>query len=346
MDQPTTGNIFSQQLIRGIIPEKHGFFTNYVGYTANGFFVDAQNTVSFGSIDDPSILARTMAYDVAGIIGEADIQINTKANWSTANPTPAGSFDLQTVVLHEFGHTLELLDLYGNGDENKTMYGIYTGLDRQLDKIDKDGIRWIYGDRPLNNPDNLTADGDCQGMVLNWTDASDYEAGFKIYWGPDCNSLQYLNSVGPDVTTYFDVWDQPSCYMVCAYNHEGEYCSNKDSASPTLIPAVPSNLNADKACQGIKLTWTDNSTNESGFRIERSSLKGWSEIGEVGPGVTTFTASYICSNPPCTCSNQTFRVYAFNACGNSAVSNSATQSSCGLFTQPPAAPSNLTAENV
>ena len=183
-------------------------------------------------------------------------------------------------------------------------------------------------------------------MVLNWTDASDYEAGFKIYWGPDCNSLQYLNSVGPDVTTYFDAWDQPSCYMVCAYNHEGEYCSNKDSASPTLIPAVPSNLNADKACQGIKLTWTDNSTNESGFRIERSSLKGWSEIGEVGPGVTTFTASYICSNPPCTCSNQTFRVYAFNACGNSAVSNSATQSSCGLFTQPPAAPSNLTAENV
>jgi hypothetical protein len=62
------------------------------------------------------------------------------------------------------------------------------------------------------------------------------------------------------------------------------------SAGVTVNPAAPTNLTAT-AVSGtqINLTWTDNSTGETGFLIERS-LDGvtWKQIAVVGPNVTSF----------------------------------------------------------
>jgi hypothetical protein len=46
--------------------------------------------------------------EAAQPIDGGDITVNTDFTWSVATPTPAGQFDLQSVLLHELGHALGL----------------------------------------------------------------------------------------------------------------------------------------------------------------------------------------------------------------------------------------------
>jgi hypothetical protein len=81
-------------------------------------------------------------------LSEFDIEINTAYTWATDQPWWYWWwYDVQNVVTHEFGHALQLDDLYGNGDKEKTMYG-YSGQTetkkRSLDNDDKAGMRSLY----------------------------------------------------------------------------------------------------------------------------------------------------------------------------------------------------------
>jgi hypothetical protein len=85
-------------------------------------------------------------------------------------------------------------------------------------------------------------------------------------------------------------------------------------------PNPPSGLTATTASASqINLAWTDNSANESGFRIERSTDGStFTPLTTVGAGVTTY------SNAGLTASTlYSYRVLAFNAAGDSAFSNTA-----------------------
>ncbi|MEQ9441590.1 MAG: ferritin-like domain-containing protein [Cyclobacteriaceae bacterium] len=69
-------------------------------------------------------------------------------------------------------------------------------------------------------------------------------------------------------------------------------CSDDDGPVPDDTLAAPSNLAADNATEGeITLSWTDNSDDEDGFSIERSTSmdSGFAEVGTVAAGVTTYT---------------------------------------------------------
>jgi len=86
-----------------------------------------------------------------GGILECDIVFDDSYTWSVADNCPSGSFDVESVALHEFGHGLQLLDLYGDvGDGEydgaKVMFGrIRSGADkRDLHQDDQDGVQWIY----------------------------------------------------------------------------------------------------------------------------------------------------------------------------------------------------------
>jgi hypothetical protein len=87
------------------------------------------------------------------------------------------------------------------------------------------------------------------------------------------------------------------------------------------IPAAPSGLAATAVSSTqINLTWTDNSGyNEDGFKIERSQNGNtWTQIGTVGPGVTTYASTGLSPNKM-----YYYRVRAYNVLGNSAFSNTA-----------------------
>jgi len=85
-------------------------------------------------------------------------------------------------------------------------------------------------------------------------------------------------------------------------------------------PAAPSGLAA--AAQGdgtIKLTWTDGSNNEQGFRVERSANGGgFAEVGTVGANVATYFDTAATAGVA-----YAYRVRAYNGTNNSAFSNTA-----------------------
>ena len=88
------------------------------------------------------------------------------------------------------------------------------------------------------------------------------------------------------------------------------------------VPNPPGNLRADVISPTqIKLAWLDNSTNESGFKIERAPDNGgspgaWAQIATVGSGVATATDTGLTVN-----ATYWYRVRAYNASGDSPSSN-------------------------
>lgn len=104
----------------------------------------------------------------------------------------------------------------------------------------------------------------------------------------------------------------------------------------TLLNA-PSNLSATPSGSQVGLSWTDNATNEDGFKIERSTDGGaFLQITTVNVNVTAYTDTGSTANH-----SYAYRVRAYNTAGNSAYSNTA---SAHTYTTP-AAPTDLTATN-
>ncbi len=120
------------------------------------------------------------------------------------------------------------------------------------------------------------------------------------------------------------------------------------SCVPPPPPLPPTALSATAvAAHEIDLSWTDNSDNESGFKIERCTGhltdclldSSFSQIAQVAANVVTYADTTVAAS-----TTYTYRVRAFNGGGNSIYSNSA-EATTGQETAP-AAPSNLTASTV
>ena len=95
-------------------------------------------------------------------------------------------------------------------------------------------------------------------------------------------------------------------------------------------PNAPSNLQATPAWQTqINLSWTDNSTSEDGFRVERSpnGVGAWMQIASVGANVTAYANTGLTSS-----TTYYYRVLAHNAIGDSSYSNVAHATTFGEFT--------------
>jgi len=82
-------------------------------------------------------------------IVDSDIEFND-ADFIWGDGTVGGTYDIQSVALHELGHTINLRDLYGAGDAGKVMYGYTSSATqkRTLSADDTAGVVWVYGARP------------------------------------------------------------------------------------------------------------------------------------------------------------------------------------------------------
>lgn len=83
---------------------------------------------------------------------------------------------------------------------------------------------------PPTAPSNLTGRAQKGGNVsLSWTDNSNNETGFKLYRGTSSSNLTLIATLGANTTSYTDtglVKRTRYYYKVCAYNDDGESCSN------------------------------------------------------------------------------------------------------------------------
>ncbi len=86
-----------------------------------------------------------------------------------------------------------------------------------------------------------------------------------------------------------------------------------------IFPAVPSDLaSAVFSATRIDLSWTDNSSNEDGFSIERKTgaVGTWGEIATVGANTTSYNSTGLSGS-----TNYFYRIRAYNLGGNSIYSN-------------------------
>lgn len=125
---------------------------------------------------------------------------------------------------------------------------------------------------PPATPGNLGASDQNRRASVIWSDASNNELGFEIERDPSFPSRVLLSA---NVTGYMDNCGPGTMrYRVRSYNNAGY----SDWTPWTMVqvaetaPGAPSNASASDVGnqQDVTLSWTDNSFNETAFRVERT----------------------------------------------------------------------------
>ncbi len=109
------------------------------------------NTVNWQPVSSTCLAYSRTWYSTKKVDGymtalDSDIVFNTKYTWKTDGSS--SGIDVQSVGLHELGHTLGLGDLYGKEqytDDTDQVMHYYTGVKRTLGNGDKTGIWKLYG---------------------------------------------------------------------------------------------------------------------------------------------------------------------------------------------------------
>lgn len=199
--------------------------------------------------------------------------------------------------------------------------------------------------RVTEAPSGIEAVAGSPGRIdVRWQDNSSNETGFELGRSSTGAGGPFVShtTTGPNVTSFGDaavVAGREYCYQVRAFRTTGRkttYSAYSAAACATAPPAVeaPSNVEAKPPfSSAVDITWRDNSSFESGFRLERAATSGgpWVLVVQTSSGVTSHrdweraSEQQVC-----------YRVIAFNSFGDSEASNV----DC---TAPPAPPANLAA---
>jgi hypothetical protein len=176
-------------------------------------------------------------------------------------------------------------------------------------------------------PSNLVATAVNSSQInLTWTDNSNNETGFVLERSLD--GISGWSSIATPVANVASASDTGLSgstqyfYRIKAVNAGGSssYSSTANATTTVGPPAAPSNLVATSISSSeIDLTWTDNSGNETGFIVERTTDQvNWAALIATAANATSY------SDTSCASSTQYYyRVRATNAGGDSANSSTA-----------------------
>ena len=203
----------------------------------------------------------------------------------------------------------------------------------------EDGVAWEWSKTALDTapetitlnhppvanagPDQTVDEG--ASVTLDGSGSSDPDGDTLSYsWtqtvGPTV-TLTGANTVSPKFTAPEVTADTVLTFQLTV--DDGKGGTDTDTVTVTVKnipctapPAAPSDLTANAVSQTeIDLSWTDNSDNETGFRIYRSETKTWkgaTPIQEVGANTTSYSDTGLA---PGTLYH--YWVTAFNSCGES-----------------------------
>ncbi len=178
---------------------------------------------------------------------------------------------------------------------------------------------------PPANPSGLTALASSATQInLTWADNSLDETGFIIERASSVSGpFTVLLTTAPNIKTYSDTGLAASTtfyYRVAATNAGGKsaYTSTASAATAAAVvgtPAAPASVSAmaTSAAQ-VTVTWTDSSTTETGFKVERAlaATGPFILIGTVGANVTMLADSGLSA-----VTTYYYRVTSFNATSSS-----------------------------
>lgn len=179
-------------------------------------------------------------------------------------------------------------------------------------------------------------------LQLAWDDNSGNELGFIIERrSGNSGTFSRIDTVATDQDSFEDTSLQAGSlyqYRICAYNEGGESgYSNIDGAETLeLLPEPPSNLTAaGQSAFSVSLNWQDNSTNEDGFYLERSSASAgpYARIHTTSPNTQNYQDDSV---DPSTI--YYYKICSYNSAGQS---DYCQPDSAESFAYDPAPPENL-----
>jgi hypothetical protein len=160
---------------------------------------------------------------------------------------------------------------------------------------------------------------------LSWADNRINETGFGI-WRKDTGGAWARIGVARAAAISFIDWglgpNSSYDYRFRAHNNSGASAwSNEVRATTLNVPAAPGSLQAGAlSSTEVRLTWVDNSGNETGFGIWRKSGSAdWARIGVAAPDSSTFLDRGLTPGLA-----YQYRIRSHNSVGASAWSNEAT----------------------
>jgi hypothetical protein len=170
--------------------------------------------------------------------------------------------------------------------------------------------------------------------------------GFRTVMAYGCTGAPRVTQfANPDVL--FNGWPTGISFEADPANSADDSRSMNETADTvaafrslaTSIPGAPSSLAASAvSADAVRLAWSDNATDESGFRVERSGDGvEFAEVATLAAGTTAFTDSGLSPR-----TSYWYRVDAFNGLGHSEFSPVV---SVATPDTPPVAPSDVTAAN-
>lgn len=192
-------------------------------------------------------------------------------------------------------------------------------------------------------PTPVSATGTSNSSIsLAWIDNSNNEDGFKIERSTSATGpFTEIADLPSDATSYNDVgltYDTTYHYRIIGYNTD-------DTSAPAVLGATttndllsPSGLTVTPISNSvIELNWQDNTVNEDGFKIARSTDGiNYTDIDTVGPDVVTYTDTGLTFN-----TTYHYQVRGYNTSGDSnTVDGSATT------TNSLSAPTNLVTTSI
>jgi len=310
------------------------------GLTANTLYSYRVKATNAGGDSAPSNTAQARTNPVApgnptNLTATALSQTSVSLNWTIGTGTETG-FKLERKLE---GGTYAQIGTAPAGATSATDNGVSAGA------------TYVYriratnagGDSPYSNEATVTALPNLPGaptqltvtalsqtsLKLDWNDNSSDETGFEIERtvnGVGAAAVSTNFSVDPNVTTFTDTGLSPNSsysYRVRAINIAGPSAWSSSVTGTTLpnTPTAPSNLTVTvRSLSALALKWTDNSSTETGFKIERrlgaSKTAPFDKVAEVGSNVTEWVDTSVTEGE-----TYTYRVRAINSGGESAASN-------------------------
>lgn len=173
-------------------------------------------------------------------------------------------------------------------------------------------------------PGGLSAGpGSTSRIDLAWVDNSPNESGFEIERNTNSRkAFSMIATVDANTSRYSDTGLNEATaysYRVRAFNSVGVSGYSNEIEAVTH-PAGPSNLSASASKKRINLSWTDHSSGELGFKIERKKGEDGTfvEIFDVDADVVSYTDTGLKGS-----ATYYYRVKAYNSGGDSTYSNQA-----------------------
>jgi FtsP/CotA-like multicopper oxidase with cupredoxin domain len=178
----------------------------------------------------------------------------------------------------------------------------------------------IIGTTPTA-PSNATATLQAGPQIrVAWTDNSNNETGFVIQRQVNNGGFTPLVTTGANITNYTDTTvtlGNAYQYRVAAVNAAGQsnYATTNSVTVIVSVPTAPTNATATlQAGPQIRVAWTDNSNNETGFVIQRqvNSAGGFTTLVTTSANITNYTDTTVTPG-----NAYQYQVVAVNATGSS-----------------------------